>query len=123
MKQMTSKYTFLVGVAALMLAASVLMQAHAKLEKTEPAANATVTTAPPHVQLFFSEAPDVAVSKLEIKGPSDKVKLVQTHVMGKSLMAVVDGEMADGVYTVLWSTTGDDGHPQKGEFKFTLKRK
>ncbi len=123
MKQMTSKCAFAVAVTGLMLGVSGLVQAHAKLEKTAPAANATVTTAPPNVQLFFSEAPDAAVSKLEIKGPSDKVKLVQTHVMGKSLMAVVEGEMADGVYTVLWSTTGDDGHPQKGEFKFTLKRK
>ncbi len=123
MKRMTSKYTLIAAVAGLMLAASALTQAHAKLEKTEPAANATVTTAPPHVQLFFSEAPDAAVSKLAINGPSDKVKLVQTHVMGKSLMAIVEGEMADGIYTVLWSTTGDDGHVQKGEFKFTLKRK
>jgi methionine-rich copper-binding protein CopC len=123
MNQTTTKYTFIAAAAALMLGASALVQAHAKLEKTEPADKATVTAAPPHVQVFFSEAPDVAVSKLEIKGPSDKVKLVKAHVMDKSLMANVEGEMTDGVYTVLWSTAGDDGHPQKGEFTFTLKRK
>lgn len=110
-------------IAVAMFSTSVLLLGHAKLEKTEPAANATIAAPPPHVQLFFSEAPDLAVSKLAIKGPSDKVSLVQTHVMGKSLMAHVQGEMADGLYTVSWQTAGDDGHAQKGEFAFTLKRK
>ena len=110
-------------VAGLLLGVSAFVQAHAKLEKTEPATNSTIQTAPKTVQLFFNEALDVAVTKLEIKGPSDKVKLVGTHSMGKSLMANVEGAMTDGVYTVLWSTAGDDGHPQKGEFKFTLKSK
>ncbi len=123
MNRMTSKYTFVAVVAGLMLGVSTLVQAHAKLEKTEPATNATVTTVPAHVQLFFNEALDVAVTKLSIKGPSDKVKLVKTHAMGKSIMASVDGEMTDGLYTIEWSTAGDDGHPQKGEFSFTLKRK
>ena len=110
-------------IAAVLLGATALVQAHAKLEKTEPAANSTVPAAPKTVQLFFNEALDVAVTKLEIKGPSDKVKLVGTHSMGKSIMANVEGAMTDGVYTVLWTTAGDDGHPQKGEFKFTLKSK
>lgn len=123
MNRMIVRHTFLAAVVGLMLGVPALLRAHAALEKTEPAANATVAAVPPHVQLFFSEAPDLAVSKLEIKGPSPKVKLVKTHVMGNSLMAAVEGEMTDGLYTVLWSTAGDDGHPQKGEFSFTLKRK
>jgi methionine-rich copper-binding protein CopC len=123
MKQMILKAIRIAAIAGGVFAAAVIVRAHAKLEKTEPAANATVASVPNHVQLFFNETPDLAVSKLEIKGPSDKVKLVNTHVMGKSLMAMVEGEMTDGVYTVLWTTAGDDGHPQKGEFKFTLKRK
>lgn len=110
-------------MSAVLLGASALVQAHAHLEKTEPAANSTVQTAPKTVQLFFNEALDLAVTKLEIKGPSDKVKLTGTHAMGKSIMANVEGSMTDGVYTVLWTTAGDDGHPQKGEFKFTLKSK
>lgn len=108
-------------VAAVVMSASALVFGHAHLEKTVPAANATLSTAPKDVQLIFSEAPDEAVSKIDIKGPSDTVKLVQTHVMGKTLMAHVDGEMTDGLYTVSWQTAGDDGHTQKGEFAFTLK--
>ncbi len=110
-------------MAAILLAGTTAVLAHAKLEKTEPVDKTTITAPPAHVQVFFSEAPDAAVSKLAIKGPSDKVKLVETHVMGKALMAHVEGDMTDGVYTVQWQTAGDDGHAQKGEFTFTLKRK
>ena len=67
------------------------------------------------MQLFFNEAPDLAVSKLEMVGPADKAKLVNTHAMGKSLMATVQGDLPDGAYTLQWQAAGDDGHVQKGE--------
>ncbi len=108
-------------VASLVGVAGSALTAHAKLQKTEPAANTTVTKAPSQISVTFSEAPDAAVSKLSIKGPTDKVSLVKTHVMGKQLMATVQGQMTDGVYTVSWQTAGDDGHAQKGDFAFTLK--
>ena len=34
---------------------------------------------------------------------------------------VKDKDLADGDYVVKWQTSGDDGHIQKGEYKFTLK--
>jgi methionine-rich copper-binding protein CopC len=108
---------------ALVLVAPVLLQAHMKLEKSVPAEGATLTSPPSMVQLFFSEAPDMAVSKLEIHGGTSKATLVGTHVMDKSLMATVKGDLPDGAYVVQWQGAGDDGHLQKGELKFTLKRK
>lgn len=106
----------------LVLASTTLLQAHMKLEKSEPAANAVVTKPLPHVQVFFTEAPDLKVSKLELKGPSPATKLVQLHVMDKSLMAVVEGEMPNGAYTISWQAAGNDGHIQKGDIAFTVKR-
>jgi methionine-rich copper-binding protein CopC len=108
-------------VAAVLSIAGTVLMAHAKLEKTMPADKATISKAPAEISVTFSEAPDAAVSKLSIKGPTDKVSLVKTHVMGKQLMASVQGQMTDGVYTVSWQTAGDDGHAQKGDFSFTLK--
>lgn len=110
------------AIAVIGGAASAVL-AHAKLEKTAPAANATVNKAPTEISVTFSEAPDAAVSKLSIKGPTDQVSLVKTHVMGKMLMASVQGDMTDGLYTVSWQTAGDDGHAQKGDFAFTLKKR
>ena len=45
------------------------------------------------------------------------------HVMDKSLMAMVEGGTPDGTYTVSWQSAGPDGHIQKGDFTFTVKRK
>ena len=122
---MTRSRSMLVqGIAAIfIISAAALVSAHMKLEKSEPAEGATVSAPPSSIQLFFSEAPDLKVSKLTLVGPSDKATLVGTHAMGKSLMATVQGELADGPYTVQWQGAGDDGHVQKGEVKFVLKRK
>lgn len=109
--------------AALLFVGSTSLSAHMKVEKSEPAPNAVVASPQPHVQVFFSEAPDLKVSKMEIKGPSAKTALTGLHVMDKSLMAMIQGDMPDGVYTVSWTAAGDDGHVQKGDFTFTVKRK
>jgi methionine-rich copper-binding protein CopC len=112
----------ILSVVLLTVAFPVLIGAHAKLEKTVPADKAALTAAPTSVQLFFSEKPDAAVSKIELKGPSGMVKLGPAHVMGaKTLMAPIAGPIGDGSYIVNWQTSGDDGHVQKGEFTFTLK--
>jgi methionine-rich copper-binding protein CopC len=119
----TLRHPGMFAVILLTVAFSVLTQAHAKLEKTVPADKAALTSAPTSVQLWFSEKPDAAVSKIELKGPSGLVKLGPAHVMGeKTLMADIAGAIADGTYTVNWQTSGDDGHVQKGQFTFSLKR-
>lgn len=112
----------LLGMLAALVIGAVTLQAHMKLEKSEPAANAVVTAPLKSVQVSFSEAPDLKVSKLDLKGPSAATKLVKLHVMEKSLMAMVEGETPDGAYTVSWQAAGKDGHIQKGEFSFTVKR-
>jgi methionine-rich copper-binding protein CopC len=114
------------GIAAGVFCAlglTVMVQAHAKLEKSEPADKATITAPPPHVELWFNEKPDVKTSKIELRGASGPVTLGPVHSMApKTLMAVVSGEMPDGSYTTSWQTAGDDGHVLKGQFTFALKR-
>jgi methionine-rich copper-binding protein CopC len=92
-----------------------------KLQKSEPAADSTVTTAPNTIQIWFSEAPDTKVSKVELAGPKGPIKVMGLHAMDKSLMVMIDGTIADGAYVVTWQSAGDDGHLQKGDFKFTFK--
>lgn len=120
----TSQLTRLAIIVALGLMLPALPKAHAELQKTQPAANATVSTAPAHIQLWFDEEVDVKVSKIELTGPSGKVALGATHTMDpKSLMADITGKLANSTYTVTWQTAAaDDGHVSKGDFKFTLKQ-
>jgi len=90
------------GAAASAVAALVVaVQAHTKLEKAEPADKATIAKAPAHIQLTFNEALDVRVSRIELAGATGAVKLGPVHAMNpKTIMAAVDGSMAEGDYTV-----------------------
>jgi len=110
-------------VALLVVAGlTVGLQAHMKLEKSEPANNATVAKAPAAISLFFSEKIDVAVSKVVLKGASGDMALSAPHAMGeKHLMAPIKGTLPDGAYTVTWQSAGTDGHVIKGQLAFTVK--
>ena len=115
----------ILGIASALVVAvacAAVLHAHMKVEKTEPADGATLGAAPTAVQLYLTEKPDLAVTKVELSGASGKVALGPAHMMGeKTLMAAVTGKMAQGKYTVSWQTAGKDGHLQKGSFAFTLK--
>jgi methionine-rich copper-binding protein CopC len=103
------------------------LRAHMKFAKSAPAADSTIAAPPSGIQVWFTQKPDVKVSKIELTGPAGPVKLDTLHAMkDNSLMAAVADKMSeklsDGAYTVAWQAAGDDGHIQKGGFKFTLKR-
>jgi methionine-rich copper-binding protein CopC len=122
---MKTKTTLSLGYIAAfspaMIGLTALVQAHTKLEKSEPAAGATVTAAPNQVQLWFNEKLDVALSKVELTSPSGKIPLGPPRVTGeKVLVAGISSKLADGTYTVTWQTAGDDGHVVKGDFTFTF---
>lgn len=113
---------FLFAIAAA-VAFGAGLSAHMKFDKADPAAKAALTAPPGSIQVWFTEAPDPKISKLDLKGPSGPVKLTGLHVMDKmSLMALVGDAMPDGAYTVSWQSAGDDGHVQKGEYTFSVRR-
>ncbi len=110
-------------VACALVALTVSLGAHMAMEKADPARDTTLAVAPKQVQLWFTQKPDLKVTKIELQGPSGPIKLAPAHMMGAmSVMVGVDGEVADGAYTVRWQSAGDDGHVQKGEYAFHLKR-
>lgn len=110
-------------VLVLAMAATTTVLAHMKLSKAMPAAGAVVAGKPAKVQIWFTQAPDRAVSKLTLKGSGGEVKLGAVTVEAdKSMSATVDGATPDGTYTVSWQTAGDDGHLQKGDYTFSVRQ-
>lgn len=106
-----------------MVSASSVAFAHMALSKSMPAANAVVSTRPATIQIWFTQAPDKAVSRITLTGPSGEVKLgALTAAADKSISAPVEGATADGAYKVAWQAAGDDGHVQKGEFAFSVRQ-
>jgi methionine-rich copper-binding protein CopC len=97
--------------------------AHMALSKAAPSDKATVTVAPTQVQLWFTQKPDMAVSRIVLSSTSGEVKLGALKLVDeRSLIAPIEGTLADGAYTIAWQSAGDDGHVQKGQVTFTLKR-
>lgn len=115
------------ALAAIILVAGVALSAHLKVEKTFPETDATVTSIPDHLQVWFSQAPTVPVSSVTLEGPDGKVtvgKAVAGKVDGKSdrsIVAPITGTITAGKYTVTWKTSGSDGHIQTGTFDFIVK--
>lgn len=115
------------ALAAVLLVSGVALSAHLKVEKTFPESDATVTSAPDRLQVWFSQAPTVPVSSFTLEGPDGKVtvgKATAGKVDGKldrSLVAPITGAVTAGKYTVTWKTSGSDGHIQTGTFDFLVK--
>jgi methionine-rich copper-binding protein CopC len=115
------RFRYLLAVVLVAGAFATLALAHNKLMKTEPADGAVLKTSPAHVEMWFAEKPDPALSKISVKGPAGTVETGATRGTDKTLLADVKGTLADGKYTVNWQTSGDDGHVSKGEFGFSVQ--
>jgi methionine-rich copper-binding protein CopC len=114
-------------VVVLLAVAVASLSAHLKVERTSPAADTTIETAPTQVQVWFSQSPTLPVSGLSLEGPQGVVELGKVAAGQKdgkpdrSLVASITGPLVPGRYTATWKTSGSDGHIQTGTFEFTLK--
>jgi methionine-rich copper-binding protein CopC len=117
----------LLPLVVLIVTSAVVVSAHLKVDKTFPMSGSTVTTAPARIQVWFSQAPTVAVTGLTLEGAAGKIELGKVAAgmaEGKadhSVVASIVGTVAPGVYTVSWKTSGADGHILTGTFEFTFK--
>ena len=104
------------------LAVASTALAHMAVTKTVPEDGTALSKAPEWVQVWYTQEPREAVSKMSLTGPNGDVSLL-VHLGGEmSLMGMVeDKDLPDGEYVVEWQSAGDDGAVQNGEYKFTLK--
>src|SRR5487761_2341407 len=97
---------------------------HALLASSDPAANATMATAPPTVTATFTEPPDPRLSSIHVLDASGASRTTGPAVpiaAGSTSMRVPLGPLADGVYTVAWRTVSAiDGHVAAGSFAFSV---
>ncbi|MBI5876794.1 MAG: copper resistance protein CopC [Chloroflexi bacterium] len=122
----TKRYAVSLWAAfGLLLACAGVALAHAKLVKSDPAADSTVTTAPQTVTIWFNEELDTKLSNIKVQDPGGApVDLGNSKVNlddRKQLTVGLKQPLANGVYTVIWhAVTPDDGGISDGRFKFTL---
>ena len=108
--------------AAAVLAVAGPLFAHGLLRRAEPAVGSRLTTAPRELRLIFSEAVEVAVARLELRGPHGPVALAAVRRGDSSsvIVAGIVGALTAGEYTVAWQVVGRDGHPVRDRFRFTI---
>ena len=97
--------------------------AHADLEKSTPAAGATVAS-PTELRLEFEEGVEPKFTGLTLTGPAGKAELGAATYEGaeKNVLVVpVAKPLAPGAYTVKWHNVSTDSHRSQGTFHFSVK--
>ena len=124
---MQKSFRNLAAVFAILVAVCVypvLLSAHLKLERSNPAANAVLEAAPPQLQLWFSEEPLLVMTSVTLTGPKGAVKLDKARAGGeRSLIVPIATPLDPGAYKIGWKTAGDDGHTLQGTVDFSVKDK
>ncbi|RAO22699.1 hypothetical protein MED15_01549 [Micromonospora noduli] len=93
--------------------------AHNQLTGSNPRDGARVATAPARVELRFLATPSPTTTKITITGP-DNVVAGGTPAFDGSRVRVPFKPAAAGLYIVGYQLASSDGHPVKGEVRFTL---
>jgi methionine-rich copper-binding protein CopC len=118
---------WLVATLLLMVAAAGVSRAavHLALVKSEPANAAKLDKAPKAITLWFSQRPNVKLTKLVLSHSRDTMKTgvpVAVDTAGKEIRVAVDAPLSPGKYDVSWRTLARDGHAVSGNFTFTLNK-
>jgi len=100
------------------------LRRHAKLLKSNPAANDTLTVSPAAIRLWFSEPVTLGLSRIKLVGSRGTIVTgTATHLRGgdaASLEETVRAPLPVGTYTVQWIVASPDGHALRGSYTFTV---
>ncbi len=103
-----------------------LALAHSNLKASDPDKNATLTAAPAHVALTFSEPVELNFSAITVIAP-DKSKITTGQISHgndgdtRVLEAPLSMAAGTGTYIVEWRVLSADGHKMKGSFEFSIR--
>jgi putative copper export protein/methionine-rich copper-binding protein CopC len=113
------------AVAASIIVWPAVVFAHGVLRKSEPVNGAVLRAAPRVIRLTFSEAPQLAFTKVELLGPdSQRVALSELRLAApdSAVVVVADvlGPLTAGRHRIAWQITSADGHPVRGTVTFRI---
>jgi methionine-rich copper-binding protein CopC len=112
------------GIVALtaLLAAGSLIEGHAILKESSPAANATVAGPDVPITLKFNVRVDSARSKVQLSHPDDSVtELPLTKQVSPDTLSAKAAGLTPGVYKIQWQVLAPDGHITRGVVPFSVK--
>lgn len=105
--------------------AAAAAQAHAFIDKTQPAVGGTVKQAPGEVSLSFTEALEAKFSRVQVFDASGKeVDRKDSHADpkdAKRLLVSLAAGLGAGAYKVVWRAVSVDTHVTSGDFTFRVE--
>ena len=109
----------------ILLAGRAGLEAHAFLQRAEPAVGSTVQTSPKEVRIRFTENIEPAVSSIQVfDGSGKEVDKRDLHLdrSDRSLLQVSLSQLGAGTYKVVWRVVSVDTHVTSGNFTFRVGR-
>jgi methionine-rich copper-binding protein CopC len=106
-------------LAAALLGASALTQAHTHLKDSLPVEGSVVNTPPANIVLKFSGAARVTALTLQKDGGAEE-KLAPLPAEPTTEVSVPAGKLAPGKYVVNWRVVSADNHVMSGKVNFTV---
>ena len=107
------------ALAWLLLTGSSCALAHAHLAHSAPGEGAQLATAPPVLELQFSEAAQLTALWIQRAG-SDRQKLGPLPDKSAERISIALPRLAPGQYLVTWRVLGSDGHVAPGQLHFSI---
>ncbi|MFI7305351.1 copper resistance CopC family protein [Micromonospora aurantiaca] len=118
---MTRTWMVVLGVvAAFALLPAAPAAAHNSLTGSDPRDGARLAAAPERIELRFLATPKEATTEVTVTGPDNVAATGGAPTFSGKRVIVPFRPGAAGLYIVTYRLASDDGHPIKGEVRFTL---
>ena len=113
------------GLLLILVAGLAKLEAHAFLERANPAVGSTVQASPSEVRVLFTEKIEPALSTVQVFDASGKeVDKRDVHLdrSNHALLHVSLPSLEPGSYKVVWRVVSVDTHVTNGSFNFRVVR-
>jgi len=98
---------------------------HLELRRTQPPADSVVSQPPVELRLFFSEAPRMDGTRVQLADEEGELVFATPAEADEEDASQVfirfEAPLPDGEYTAHWRTIARDGHAQNGSFSFRVE--
>jgi len=121
LREMASHIVAAIAAVAIFFMGSGLVQAHAVLKLSTPAANSSVAGPAVPITLQFNVRIDAARSKLQLLHPDATATdlPIQKQPSPDTLVTKASG-LKPGAYRIRWQVLAPDGHITRGEIPFNV---
>jgi methionine-rich copper-binding protein CopC len=115
----------ILGLLLIVVAGLARLEAHAFLERAEPAVGSSVQTSPAEVRICFTENIEPALSTVQVFTADGKEIDKRDVHLDRSNQAIIHVSLPllqPGIYKVVWRVVSVDTHVTNGNFTFRVVR-